>query len=184
MGLLDKRLAAAFYLPGYEQRPAERLLELAGATDVGAPASDPSGFIDCRWAGMQCVAVADERTTQRLLAIFFFQSSFYEQQHEGDEQPAQPVADAFAQACEALQPDAAVVVTHLHQADIDELWRIGALVLEADSRRLAAQRPGLLYVSSELEAYEGDAWYRQDRDVVETPSGRLVFSGRGAKRWS
>ena len=182
----DNRLAAAFLLPAANEGASlQALLARAGATDVADRPADPddrSGLVQCRWAGMTCEAFLDEHPGHRLLAIFFFQSAFLELLDDSPE-PAPGLLKAFAVACERLEPDAAALVTHLHQADVDQLWKLSGPVLEADARRLAAERFGLLYVSDQLAVYQDDAWYRPDREVVPLEHGLLMFAGTGSKRW-
>src|SRR2546429_9917253 len=112
MSLDDKRLAAAFFLPGTGQEPAPGLLARIGATDiatgVAAEAADPSGLVDCRWAGMAAKGYAERRLGLTLLCVFFFRSAFLEQPDGGG-----GVVEAFGRACEAVFPLAAGVPTQL-----------------------------------------------------------------------
>jgi hypothetical protein len=94
-----------------------------GATDIADGPWDPedfSGLVACRWAEMTCKAFLDERPAQRLLVIFFSQSAFLrmlpDEPGDASQEAAAPLLEAFVQACEALRPDAALVVNHPHQA--------------------------------------------------------------------
>jgi len=169
---MSKQLAAAFVLPPTSGSVRE-LLAKAGATDIDDAPRDASGLVYCTWAGMTCQGYAEDR----LLVIFFAQTAFLTLL------PADEVAGAFVTACARLAPDAAVIVTHPDQADIDELRRLRGVILEADAERVAAQRPGLLYVSEKLDEYQNDVWFVGDREEVPVPHGRLIFAGLGEKRW-
>ena len=94
------------------------------------------------------------------------------------------LVEAFVRACEALQPDAALVVTHPDEAEADALRRIAAQVAEADATALAAHRFGLLYVSDKLAEYQTGGWIGAGREVIPTVGGRLIFGGEGAHRLS
>jgi hypothetical protein len=137
MSVDDKRLVAAFFLPGAEDATAADLLAQIGATDIAEPppdSSDPSGLVDCRWAGLAAKGFLDSRLGLHLLCVFFFQSSFLDLVPGRDDPPSEDhsdrFVDAFAQACDALCPIVALVVTHLHEADIDALWALAPAVLE------------------------------------------------------
>ncbi|GLY96626.1 hypothetical protein [Actinoplanes sp. NBRC 103695] len=157
--MTDKHLAAAFYLRS--GRPLEELLAAAGATDIDPPM--------CRWAGMTCRAYLHET----MLVLTFFR--------DFDENA---LVEAFERACEALEPDAALVVTHPDEADVDALRRIAGQVAEADATALAARRFGLLYVSDKLADYQTGGWIGAGREVIPTVGGQLIFGGEGAHRLS
>lgn len=157
--MTDKNLAVAFYLRA--DRPLEDLLVTAGATDIDPPM--------CGWAGMTCRAYLHEA----MLVLTFFR--------DFDEDA---LVEAFEQACEALEPDAALVVTHPDEAGVDALRRIGAQVAEADATALAARRFGLLYVSDKLAEYQTGGWIGAGREVIPTVGGQLIFGGEGAHRLS
>jgi hypothetical protein len=173
----DRRVAAAFFLPAGPES-ARQLLTAAGAVDVADGPTDISGLIYCGWAGVAAQGVLDERGTQRLLVIFLPQSTFIAMLPGGAD-----LLTAFTAACEALHPPVAVVVTHPHQADLDELWRLSGAVLEADAARLARERLGLLYVSDAIAAYQDGPWYTGDRETADAAGGTLVFAGQADQRW-
>jgi len=173
----DNRVAAAFFLPAGPES-ARQLLIAAGAADVADGPTDISQLINCRWAGASAQGMLDRRGAQRLLVIFLRQSTFLAMLPGGAD-----LLTAFTEACEALRPPAAVVVTHPHQADVDQLWRLSGAVLEADAARLARERPGLLYVSDEIAAYQDGPWYTGDREATDAAGGTLVFAGQDDKRW-
>ena len=176
MGLLDKRLAAAFFRPEWGS-PAEEL-ERAGATDIArAPGDDVSGLLDCRWAGLPCRAFVHEH----VFAILFAQSAFLDLRPDGDG----PLVRAFVTACERLRPDAAVIVTHLHQAEVEELQRLARIALEADApERLAAEHVGLLYLNGSIFNLDDGPWLGDNREEIPIDGGRLIFAGRGELRWA
>ncbi|MEV7629313.1 hypothetical protein [Actinoplanes sp. NPDC089786] len=164
--MTDKLLAAAFYLtPDRSDRPLADLLATAGADDIG------DGV--CRWAGLTCRAYVVSAVANRMLVLTFFR--------DFDEDA---LVGAFEGACEALEPEAALVVTHPDQAGVDALRRLSAQVAEADATALAARRFGLLYVSDKLADYQTGGWIGADREVVPTVGGRLIFGGEGAERLS
>jgi hypothetical protein len=184
----EKRLAAAFLLrPTTNGGTIHELLRRADATDlVDGSSDDRSGLVYCRWAGMACAGFLEEGEAQWLLVIFFSQSSFLRMLPDDPADAKEPAAEllgAFVAACESLQPDAAVIMTHPDQADIDELRSLAGLVLEADAPRLAAERFGLLYVSDKLVAYQDEPWFGPDREVASVARGLLIFAGKGGKRW-
>jgi hypothetical protein len=168
---MSKNLAAAFVLRTTD--PLRELLAQAGAADIADDARDESGLVYCTWAGMTCQGYADDG----LLLIFFTQTAFLEML------PADDVAAAFAAACERLRPDAAVLVTHPDQAEVEALRGLRGMLVEADIERVAALRPGLLYVSEKLDDDQHGTWFANDRDEVPVPHGYLIFAGRGEKRW-
>jgi hypothetical protein len=175
--MTDRQLAAAFYLPhGRAAEPIEALLDAAGATEVAAGSAPVSGLVLCSWAGMTCRAYL----SAGVLVLYFPQTSFLQML---DDDLADGLLASFEQACETLRPDAAIIATRLDHADPVEVLHLSGAVLEADARRLAAARFGLLYVSDELADYQDAGWISADREVIPTVGGRLIFGGAGSKRW-
>src|SRR5687767_14774742 len=132
----DRNGAAAFYLPAGTTRALPALLAQAGAEDVGPPApGDPSGMAPCRWAGMTCRGYVTTSSASPLLVLTFPQSSVLSQLGTPAEDD---LVAALEQACERLQPEAAVLAVHPEQSGVDHLERLSGAVAEADARRLAA----------------------------------------------
>ena len=187
MSVEPKRLAAAFFLPrGERDLTLEELLRAAGVTPSAAgrptPDYDPSGLIDCLWAGLTCRAGVFNLEYHQLFVIYFWQSSFLEML--GGPSDADSLVAAFRDACEALAPEVAFIVTHLDQADIDWILDREAAVLSKDANLLAGERVGLLYLNEEVSSYWTPNPVRDDRDSVPVASGRMVFAGRGDfSRW-
>jgi hypothetical protein len=180
--MTDKLLAAAFYLPpGRPVGSLATLLASAGADDIGAASpGDRSGLRRCRWAGMTCRAYLSTASAAPVLVIYFPQASFLELLGRSG---ADDLLASFEHACEALQPDAALIVTHQDQAELTRLEHLGGGVAEADAPSLAAGHFGLLYVSDKLADYQTGPWIGTNREVIPTVSGRLIFGGEGTNRW-
>jgi hypothetical protein len=193
MSVEPKRLAVAFFVPRQGDDPSPReLLRRAGATDIAtAPttSSDPSGLIDCSWAGLACKGFLDTLPDHLLLVIFFWRSSFLEMLPEVDEPTpvedngAPPLVRTFAQACEDLSPEVAFIVTRLDQADPDRLRSYEWMVLARLADVLADERFGVLYLNDEVSQYWTPHPVRDDRDSWPVQRGRMVFAGRGSYRW-
>lgn len=184
MSVDPKRLAAVFFIPRTSgDMPLERLLHIAGASEVGLTAviCDSSGLVDCLWAGLYCKGFADNLPQHQVLQIYFWQSSFLELAAQKDN--AYPLALAFRDACEALSPDVAFIVTHLDQAQHEWILTKEALVLNKDANALADERLGLLYFNKEIIQHWSHSSLWTDREDVPVNSGRLVFSGLSSTRW-
>jgi hypothetical protein len=177
----DRNGAAAFYLPAGTPLALPALLAQAGADDIGSPApGDPSGMAPCRWAGMTCRGYVTTTSARSLLVLVFAQSSLLSRLGTPEEDD---LVAAFEQACEQLQPEAAALAVHPDQAGVDHLERLSGAVAEADARKLAAERFGLLYVSDKLADYQSAGWIGAGREVVPTVGGQLIFGGEGPNRW-
>jgi hypothetical protein len=181
---MDRYLAAAFFIarPG-EPSPSEaELLARAGfVPDDGA--EEGSG----RWAGMRCWASIESLPDHLVLLLRFRQSELLESVGDVEEEVpleadgALELALRFGAACDALEPDAALVVTHLHQAERE--WVLGRewMVLAKDAHSLLAEGVGLSYLHGSWPALA--TLELSGRDRLPSATGVLVFAGRGAARW-
>jgi len=189
----SKRGAAVFFVArGGSDVTLESLLQLAGASSIASRPDiedDPSGLRYCSWAGLSCEAHVIERTYHHVLAIYFWISDFLEMMPEGDEEVpleedrALPLASAFKRACEALEPEAAFLLTKEWQSDPDYFLARELQVSIKDADALADEPFGMLYLNDDISRYWTPDPRRDDRESLPVPRGRLVFRGRGGERW-
>lgn len=185
MDVDSKRLAAVFFLTGdHAQAPLRESLTIAGAVHISAPAP-VTQLVDCQWAGWQCQGYVDTREAYRVLYIFFWQSDFLDDLDEDakplDQDGLQALIRAFRGACDALTPLTAVILTHLWQADIDAARRLEPVVLSKDVNTLIEEHFGALYLDDQARQYITTAY--DERDVIKTQSGIIIFAGQGEDRW-
>jgi len=107
------------------------------------------------------------------------------------EDPLLPFVETFRHACLQLEPEVAFLDTRAHYGD--EAWenKQGSrnwvldkyrMALESDVNALADERFPLLYLSESLSRRWESNPIRDDRDMVQTPKGLLVFARSGAAR--
>jgi hypothetical protein len=191
MSVEQKRLAGVFFIPRGRDLSIEELLRKAGAEDISAPSvsSDPSGLLDCKWAGMYCKASLDSLSKHQVLQIYFWQSSFLALLNEEsadiplERDGALPLALSFRDACEALSPEVAFLVTHQWQANRDVVLSREWKVLTKDANELANERFGLLYLDEDIGQYWTYIPRLDNRDSLPVSKGLLVFAGQGSSRW-
>ena len=97
----------------------------------------------------------------------------------------------FADACLSLKPIVAFLDTRAHYEDKqwedqegnrDWVLAQAKLVAAADVNALADQRFSVLYLSEPLMLRWSSDPIRDNRDIIELPTGRLVFARRGPAR--
>jgi hypothetical protein len=177
----DKWLAAAFYLPsGDRKADLPDFVRVAGAVTLPPLSPDSRrGGVDVAWAGLAGWAYLDTLPSHHVLTIFFRQSQFLDLI---DVEPSRhPLALAFRQACVALHPDVAFVVTHLDQAERDNVLSYEWLVIDRDADALLRQHFGLLYLDRAVA--DRSTVTIDGRDTMPVDGGFLVFSASRERRW-
>lgn len=193
-----KYAVAVFFIPRKEDDTNASILELlnlAGAIQVDtrpvAP-SDTSGLVLCTWAGMTCRAYLANLEEYQVLHMFFFRSILLDLLGDPPEHPedfplekdgALQIALAFQDACVALSPEVGFIAVRRNQGDPDWTLERAWMVLAKDANALADEHFGLLYLNQEISTYWSSNPALDDRDSLPVPSGRLVFAGRGWRRW-
>lgn len=188
----DNRLAAAFFIP--RQQSVSQLADLAGAAGVEDVYREPVGaeqVVYGRWAGIDGTEVRlDALQAHDCLQLYFWQSSFFELLTDEDDDTlpleddgALIVVRAFQAACERLQPEVALILTHLHESNQEWIRNQYDLVVRRDPTLLADQTYGLLYVSQALLKGTPIKTRYPNRDAIASPQGIFLFSGRGWGRW-
>lgn len=177
-----RRLAAVFFVP--RDWPDDALLAAAGCSNRLDPNAD--GVIDCRWTGMAAEAMVRVHEDHRIVRVTFWHSDLLARMSDDadlERDESMTVADSFAGACDALGASAAYLLTHPDQASwewtLDREWAVIAL----EPNTLLDARPGLLYLSADLDRHRTPDPLRDDRDVLDADGGRLYFAGRGVDRW-
>lgn len=188
----DNRLAAAFFIP--RQQSVSTLADLAATAGVEDAYREPSvaaQTLYARWAGIDGTEVRlDALREHDCLQLYFWQSSFFELLTDEDDDTlpleqdgALIVAEAFQAACERLQPEVALILSHLHESNHEWILKQYDLVLRRDPTLLADQTYGLLFVSQALLKGEPIKTSYPDRDEIAGAPGVLLFAGRGWGRW-
>jgi hypothetical protein len=179
---MSSQLAAAFYVP-QAHAPADDS-ELIAATGLSTFPNAPDG--SGRWAGMTCWPSVERLPYHALLILRFWASdllALLDEDRDGtvESDGAYRIALAFRNACEALHPDIAFVVTHPHQAERE--WILGRewMVLARDLDALVDEQLGLLYIAETFSSPEPSQI--EDRDQLPCRTGLLLFAGRGPNRW-
>jgi|SRR5208337_124513 len=97
----------------------------------------------------------------------------------------------FADACMELYPSAALLDTRAHYEDkqwVDQegnrdwVLKQAKLVAAYDVNALADERVSVLYLSEPLTLGWSSDPVRDNRDIIELPTGRLFFARRGPAR--
>jgi hypothetical protein len=101
---------------------------------------------------------------------------------QGTAADSMPIAEAFRGACEALQPEAALLYTRPNEVDPKYIDAQYPKVLGLDGILLDESHPALLYLGTELAQHFPPA-YRAGRDSLPVTDGLLLSHGSGARRW-
>jgi hypothetical protein len=203
-----RTIAAAFFLEPSAREELVGLATRAGLSGVAAldeQARIALGFHDParrvlagEWGVFrETWAVADEAAGLRCLQLYAPAARYLDavratrEQGGGDGGPVLGYVGTFRDACQSLRPRAAFLDTRPHEED--ERWVNGQgsravvlaqapLVAAGDADALAGQFFSLLYLDAALAARWTPAppWY--DREVMELPTGRLIFPGSGPAR--
>jgi hypothetical protein len=123
----------------------------------------------------------------------FLDARLNEREHgpEANAPTSMTYVKTFGDACVSLKPIAAFLDTRAHYEDKqwkdqegnrDWVLAQAKLVANADVNALADERFGVLYLSESLMLQWRPDPIRDDRDMVELPTGRLIFAGRGSAR--
>ena len=202
-------IAAAFFFETVKDRPnLHELVRAAGMTnaasfdDVNRRAlgfHDPDreilggtwGAFGSTWAildeveGLLCQQLYTSRNA-------YLDARIHGEDRQGtDEDPELPYIGTFRDACLGLKPIAAFLDTRAHYGDEqwenkqgNRNWVLSHAQKVASSKvnALADERFSLLYLCERLtRLWESDP-IRDDRDMVEVSSGRLVFARSGPSR--
>jgi hypothetical protein len=191
----DRELCTAFYLErsGDSERP-EELLERAGATSTWTwqPSGDtliPLGeILYAEWGGLRCEVWIRDLQHLRVLTLVYPQGAFMELfDLDGgtliERDGARAFIDAFRDACVALSPEAAFVITS-PQSDLDAfLAEQEQAVVTLDELALLKAPFGLVYLSESLAADVDPLLGLEQREELPVPGGRAFFAGAGDQRW-
>ena len=190
IGSEKRPVGAAFFLPRtnanlYEVWLPDTLLRIGTVPHAGYG----PGRLAVTWGEAWCEAHVLDLDDFTVLVLSFELSEFLRQREAAGEDDElidrTPVAQAFAAACAALQPDleTAFVQTRLTPHLLEYVAGFEFDVLTSDWLGLFGAGLPLLYVpgsaATELEAVAG----RQQRDMLPVPGGRLFFAGTGRDRW-
>lgn len=200
MDFFNKReLAAAFFIPkeknNYED--IKFMLTKTKATNITniklLPEKEGNGmWADCLWAGMSGHAFLDKNiSSYQLFIIYFSQRDFlrrgeYSQQDKNlplEKDGNLELALTFRDACEALEPEVAYIATHTYYAEFDWILKTIDKIETYDADDIADEA-GLVYFNNEIlidlitERPPGE-----ERDTLPVNKGKLLFGGRGSKRW-
>jgi|SRR5215831_6537673 len=201
-------VAAFFFETGQGRSNLHTLVRAAGMTDV-APLEDINrralGFRESNrevlggtWGAFGSTwAILDEVEGLICLQLYAAMNDYLDSQLVGedrqamDEDPLLPYISTFRDACLSLKPIAAFLDTHAHYGD--EQWENkqgnrnwvlshAQMVADSNANALADERFSLLYLGEPLTLLWDSDPIRDDRDMVEVPSGRLVFARSGPAR--
>jgi len=193
----ERELCAAFYLERPDPDPASWVADvLAGIgvqrTWIWRPSAQtpvPIGEVTyAEWAGLECEVWVRDLAHLRVLALVFRQNAFLDLVDLDAEGPVEQdgaiaVAHAFKDACEALAPEAAFVVTN-PVSDLDGfLAEQESAVVTLDELALVKGPFGLVYLPEALAAGLDPVLRLDPRDELPVRGGRLIFAGTGARRW-
>jgi hypothetical protein len=205
-----RTIVSAFYLDKATTIPnLATLVRSAGMTDIH-PLSDNDrialGFFEPereilggKWGVFQETwAVLD--LVERLVCLQlyspytrFLDARLNEREHGPEANAPTPMTyvKTFGDACVSLKPIAAFLDTRAHYEDKqwedqegNRNWVLAQAkrVAAADVNALADERVSVLYLSEPLMLRWGSDPIRNNRDIIELPTGRLIFAGRGPAR--
>jgi hypothetical protein len=189
----EKRIGVYFFLES--QAPAS-LMELAanaGLVDARLERFDDGTELALgRWDSITSVFGRVSRLSfHHCLELYGSLLSFHElRQRSGDNEElerdgALPVALAFRDACERLEPEAACLEVHVGRTNLEWiLEEIYPEVLGWSANALGGAHLSLLYMGERMAGHWQPNEYLADRDSLPVENGLLLFARRGAKRWS
>jgi hypothetical protein len=195
----EKLLAAAFFIPHRDRAVTlDELATTAGCEPYPAPPR-VDGLRVGRWAGLSARFRLISLPYHWVLVVYFLESEFHGirvddlsndefDRRRGadvplDQDGSRILAFAFRDACNRLAPDAAFIVTHLWQAELQHLLGIEWMVLGHDGNSLVSEGFGLLYLGPEAKANLSLHLPEPDRETMPVERGCLIFAGRGWNRW-
>jgi hypothetical protein len=202
-------IVAAFFFEKRQVRPnLYELVRAAGITDVASFDNvdrGALGFHDSdrevvggRWRAFgDTWAILDEVDGLLCLQLYASMNSFLDAEiaakdRQGrDEDLLLPYIATFRDACLSLKPMAAFLDTRAHYGD--ERWENkqgnrewvlsqAHMVAVSNANGLADERYSMLYLGEPLARLWNSNPIRDDRDMIEVPSGRLVFARSGPAR--
>lgn len=191
MTVLWDDLAAVFFISREKPTARKPLAELLATAGVEGLQPDPrvEGLFNGTWAGLPCQGALVERKDYLLLWSSFGQGSFLERLYPRPEderlesEPGLLLAQAFRDACDALEVDVGMFLTHNWQASdewvAEQEWAVSGLF----SIHLRSQGIGLLYLDSERVEAQSAHSVLDAHDQLPAWRGRLYFSGHGRERW-
>lgn len=191
MSVLWDDIAIVFFLSREKpttREPLARLLAIAGVQDP-RPDSRIEGLLTGTWAGLACECSVVEREDYRLLWICFGHGFFLERIYPRpddellESEPGLSLVHAFRDACDALNADVGMFLTHNWQASdewiAEQEWAVAGLF----SLHLRSLGIGLLYLDSERVGAQSPQPKLDAHDQLLAQRGRLYFAGRGRDRW-
>jgi hypothetical protein len=193
--MFTRELCAAFFLPPSIEDPV-LLIDRIGVENVRLdPHSVGAGvtqLAEASWAGFRCEIRVQDLDEYRVLIVVFSQREFLalvdlEHAVELERDGAITLAESFRDACQALRPPVAFVLTRPEFAENgfpstdSYVAEQDALVLTWDSDGLVGRRFGLLYLSADYAAMIEQPV--SGRDELPAGDGRLIFAGTGQHRW-
>jgi hypothetical protein len=110
---------------------------------------------------------------------------------EGSASALMTYVKTFGDACLRLKPTVGILDTRAHyeikqwvdkEGNRDWVLDQGKLVAAADVNTLADERVSVLYLSESLMLRWGSDPIRNNRDIIELSTGRLIFAWRGPMR--
>lgn len=202
-------IVAAFFFETKQHRPRlHDLVRAAGMTDaaslddinrraLGFHDSDREVFGGTWGAFGSTWGVIDEVDGLLCLQLYAAMNRYLDTQLAGedrqvmDEDPLLPYITTFRDTCVSLNPIAAFLDTRAHYGD--EQWENkqgnrnwvlshAKIVGDSNANALADERFSLLYLGDPLARLWDPDPIRDDRDMVQVPSGRLVFARSGPAR--
>lgn len=191
----DRELCAAFFLErSHDGERPEDLLKRAGATSTWTwqPSGEtliPLGEIRyAEWGGLRCEVWIRDLQHLRVLAFVYPQGAFLELfDVDGatliERDGALAFTDTFRDACAALTPAAAFVITS-PRSDLDAfVAEQESAVVTLDELALLKAPFGLVYLSESLAAGVDPLLGLDPREELPVPGGRAFFAGAGDQRW-
>ena len=185
MELDPKRLTAIFFISGNRGKASlMHLLQQAGATQISL-SDDGTEMADCFWATWSCKGYISDLPNHKSLHIYFWQSDFLENLDDVvkpvEQDSLSNLIEAFESACNILLPEAALIATHVWQVSLDLIHRYELMISVRDIEALLKEHFGLLYL--ENKASTNAVTSLDDRDILKTGSGLMIFAGDGSSRW-
>jgi hypothetical protein len=189
---------AAFFLPRSDEDHEPWVAAALDRMGVAKRwATEEARYVE--WAGFECETRVLDLADHRVLLLVFRQGDLLALIYDADggldeerratveQDGALALAEAFRDACGALSPAVAFIMTLPHVAETGLPDTEGfvadqaSLVAAWDSDALVWRRYGLLYLGGDYASLVSDGPGRWDELPVD--GGRLIFAGAGAGRW-
>lgn len=189
----EKESCAAFFIPHIIEENSRSLQDIAAEIQPANSEIKTIGersYLYGQWGGLYSRIEIHNIKAHSMVTITFLFHDFVELLEEMQEVAEQKLSNNmrqfvldFANACDVLIPDLALVEFMPAVSTVDMVRSIEEPLLDGDFSYIGSQDFPLLYFGPELANQVTDSDLERPRDEVPMRRGRLFYHGSGADRW-